>query len=145
MTIDGRSVVAATGDITVGINSSGKAYVGALNTGDKFTIDGTTYEMTTIGLIKGSTAEKIVYKHDATFILDDEIDQNILAVNGTNLDLTNQTASAYVYDNLITLKLGELTVEGSMTLAGESSASPADKVKTIDIAECKCTERHCHC
>ncbi|MBO4779702.1 MAG: hypothetical protein J5497_03595, partial [Selenomonadaceae bacterium] len=129
VTVQGKDIIATNSTtMTVGINSSGKAFVGELDEGDTFTIGGVSYEMTAAGVRKGNL---IVYDNSGTFIIDEETVTNILSVDGTNLDLRGQDASALVYDSNVKTKIGTLIVGSAMNLTGESSA--ADNIKTIDI------------
>ncbi|MBR5436646.1 MAG: hypothetical protein IK120_07250, partial [Muribaculaceae bacterium] len=99
-------VTATSGTMTIGINDAGKVLVGALNTGDKFTVDNTTYEMTAVGLYNAANKQIVkegVSDDKTTFTIDDAVMGAVLNVDENGeLDLTTKLGN----DNYTALVVG---------------------------------------
>ncbi|MBR0062309.1 MAG: hypothetical protein IJP68_12610, partial [Selenomonadaceae bacterium] len=120
------------GDMTV-TNTSGTVTVGALETGDTFTVDGVAYKMTDAGLLD-TTNQQICAADTTSYTIGDTFTR-IIAVDNANLSLSSETKDALVYDSISdpTTKFATLTVaSGKKTLTGESNA--ATNIQSIDIA-----------
>ncbi len=140
ITANGKSVTATSGDMTV-TNSSGTITVEGLNSGETFTVDGVNYKVTTAEKLFDITDEDepqevITGFADGIFTIDNAEFMRIITLNGSELDLKEQTSDAYVYDNLTdpTVKYAALTVTGgkTKTLTGETDTTT---IQTINIAE----------
>ena len=129
--VGGKTVIPTSGEMTVGYNSDG--FVGNLNIGDKFTVDGTAYEVTAAGLFDAKNI-RLVQNVTTTYNLSDPA-RDIIAISGTTLDLTKQTSDALVYDSITkpTTFLATFTAGAVMNLQGEDGA--AAKIKTVKIAK----------
>ncbi len=133
VTVGSRKITATGGTVTVGL-ADGKTQIGALNVGDSFQVGGTAYVVTSAGELFDETDSMIVtsgFSGD-TFTLDDATLTRIITADGTNLDLTDQTQSALVYDSDTnpTALLATLGVTGSTyTLSGTDD----NIIRTVDI------------
>ena len=97
---DGKTITPTNGTLTVGVDDNG-AYVGALNSGDEFTVDDKAYRMTAAGLLN-VTDGTLDANITETYYPDGTNDfRAIIAVesDGVTLNLTNQTTAAEVYDS----------------------------------------------
>lgn len=135
ITVNSHEVTATkiSGYLTVGINDTG-AFIGELNTGETLTIDGIAYEMTAAGLYDAKNNKLVPTSEivNGTYDLSDPYD--IIAVDGTTLDLTKQNDDALVYDSIKnpTTFLATFKVDSTLSLTGESGA--AANIKTVKIA-----------
>ena len=138
---NGNEVSATSGNMTV-TNTSGTVTVEGLDSGETFTANGANYKVTTSGKLFDMTdaanpSEVMSGFANKVFTLNNPTPtfMRIIAIDGNNLNLKNQTSDALVYDSLIDpiLKLATLTVgEGrAETLTGENGAE--SEIQTVEI------------
>ena len=130
--VGSRKITATSGIIQV---VRGQAVsVAGLNPGDAFTVDKKAYRVTEAGELFAVTDSSIVtsgFSGD-TFTIDDAALTRIITADGNNLDLTNETQSALVYDdatNPNTL-LATLSVTGSKYTLAETDDNI---IRSVDI------------
>lgn len=143
--LEEKTVKVESGTVTVGINSDGQAYVGELDGTDNFKINNNqTFTMIDGKLfqVEGSTKKEVNEGfEDGVFTIDAWEVENIIAVEDTVLDLTNQTDSAAVYDSVSNPKIryGKLTknANGTFTLAADEGkeTTAAGDIKTVAVAD----------
>ena len=127
---DGKTITTTNGTLTVGVDDSG-AYVGALNSGDKFTVDDKAYRMTAAGLLNvtDGTLEADITE---TYYIDGTNDfRAIIAVesDGVTLNLTNQTTAAEVYDS------ADNPSVHMATFSADKLTKQAGGIETINLGE----------
>ena len=108
----GENVITTTaGSMTVGIDDAG-IFVGDLNTGEEFTVDGTTYKMTGVGLLD-TTNNRLRPSTTPIYYLGETF-QRIIAADGSSLNLTDETTDALVFDSVTapTTHMATLTFDG---------------------------------
>ena len=132
ITANGNVITQTEGDgLTVTVDGS-SVTVGSLNTGDKFTVGTTTYEMTEAGLLD-TTNQELLADVTTSYTLGTDFTP-IIAVesDGKTLDLSNRTTAAHVYDSLTNpkTKMAELTVNGGVLTLTESAGG----IETIKLA-----------
>ena len=145
ITANGKTTVTAnSGSMTVSVSEDKtKVIINGLNPNEEFTVDGVNYKMTTAGLINVTDSANYyivtsgVSADLTSFTIEGDISsERIIAVDGSNLALAQETSSAWVYDSKTTptKKLASYTYDntGKKTLEGESTASTA--ILTVGVA-----------
>ena len=133
VTANGYAVKATNGDMNISV-VDGATQISGLDRDDTFTVDDTTeYKMVDIGLLD-VTNQQLRTQVEDTFTIGEEFTR-IIAVDGTNLDISNETKDAHVYDSIsepIT-QLGIFTIsKGVKTL--EAVDNGATVMQSVDIA-----------
>ena len=133
------NVITTSNTMTVGIDNSG-VYVGGLDADETFTVDETGYKMTGVGLLD-TTNNKLASDVTEKYYLGSDFTA-IIAADGSTLDLSEQTTSAEVYNDLTnpTSHMASLEVKsGTWTLTKEEGGLDTielgtDKTLTVDFA-----------
>ena len=107
------TITTTSGTMTVGIDDKG-VFVGGLDTGETFSVDGKNYRKAAGGLLDTDNQELAAGVTD-TYYIGDEF-KRIIAPDGSTLDLSNETANAEVYDSIEnpTTHMASLTVDGNI-------------------------------
>ncbi|MBR0289866.1 MAG: hypothetical protein IJQ82_12895, partial [Selenomonadaceae bacterium] len=147
VTASNNTIEATSGIITVGIDTEKGVYVGALNEYDEFTVNGTSYIMTGLGLLKINTGgnNEIASSVEDTYYLTDKF-ARIIAADGSTLDITNETTNGDVgvYDSKSnpTIHMADLKIQsdGKILTLNEQDGGIStitlgkDKTLTVDFA-----------
>ena len=138
ITASGNTIKMTSGTMSVGIDAEKGVFIGSLNDYETFTLNGTNYIMTGVGLLD-TVNNKLSAIENNTYYLDTDTFKRIIAASGSTLNLTNETTNgeAGVYDSITnpTTHMADLKIQSS----GETfTLTQADGgISTITLGENK--------